>query len=147
MSWFSSNTTTTITPTTTSNGVYTINAASAANGGYYISSNNVINNQNASIKISGNLEIDTSNPYVNTKKHKINIDKLYENIQLLNEMFHIIVPDFDKFEKNPTLLDAYQQYHSAKQIEPRYNSEQYIAAYHQFKLLEALFEEEKNDNS
>jgi hypothetical protein len=100
-----------------------------------------------SITISGNVTLDNDIPYINTKKHKINIDKVYENLQIVNEMFHIIVPDFDQLERHPTLMDAFRQYDSAKHIEPRYNSEQYIAAYEQFKLLEALLTEEKNDNS
>ena len=145
----------------TSTGVYTIGAtgstgiSTGSTSSYLISGGGgagsnwtTINNQHASIvSMSGNLHIDSPNPHLNTKKHKINIDKLYENMQILNEMFHIIVPDFNKFEKNPTLMDAYLQYDSAKHIEPRYNSEQYIAAYEQFKLLEALLEEEKHDNS
>ena len=98
------------------------------------------------ITMTGNLNLDCENPHINTKKNKINIDKLYQNLQIVNEMFHIIVPDFNKLEKNPTLMDAFIQYDSAKHIEPRYNSEQYIAAYEQYMVLEALTEE-KHDNS
>jgi hypothetical protein len=100
-----------------------------------------------SITISGNIVLDNDVAIINTKKHKIDIDKVYENLQIINEMFHVIVPDFNKFEKHPTLMDAFVQYDSAKHIEPRYNSEEFKAAYHQFKLLEALLTEEKNDNS
>ena len=98
------------------------------------------------ITMTGNLNLDCDNPHINTKKSKIDIDKLYQNLQIVNEMFHIIVPDFNKLEKNPTLMDAFIQYDSAKHIEPRYNSEQYIAAYEQYMVLEALTEE-KHDNS
>ena len=98
------------------------------------------------ITMTGNLNLDCNNPHINTKKSKIDIDKLYQNLQIVNEMFHIIVPDFNKLEKNPTLMDAFIQYDSAKHIEPRYNSEQYIAAYEQYMVLEALTEE-KHDNS
>jgi len=100
-----------------------------------------------SITLTGNVILDGDTPCINTKKHKIDIDKVYENLQIINEMFHIIVPDFNKFENHPTLMDAFVQYDSAKHIEPRYNSEEFKAAYHQFKLLEALITEEKNDNS
>lgn len=100
-----------------------------------------------SITLTGNVILDGDTPCINTKKHKIDIDKVYENLQIINEMFHVIVPDFNKFEKHPTLMDAFVQYDSAKHIEPRYNSEEFKAAYHQFKLLEALITEEKNDNS
>jgi hypothetical protein len=62
-------------------------------------------------------------------------------------MFHIIVPDEHKLGKHPSLKDAFNEYLNCKNIEPRYNSEQYIAAYEQYKLLEALLEEEKHDNS
>ena len=98
------------------------------------------------ITMTGNLNLYCDNPHINTKKSKIDIDKLYQNLQIVNEMFHIIVPDFNKLEKNPTLMDAFIQYDSAKHIEPRYNSEQYIAAYEQYMVLEALTEE-KHDNS
>jgi hypothetical protein len=99
------------------------------------------------ITMTGNLNLDCDNPHINTKKSKINLDKLYQNLQIVNEMFHIIVPDEHKLEKHPSLKDAFNEYLNCKNIEPRYNSEQYIAAYEQYKLLEALLEEEKHDNS
>jgi hypothetical protein len=99
------------------------------------------------VSITGTIVIDSDDPTIKTKKHKINLDDLYENIQILNEMFSVIVPNKNKMSENPTLKDAYEEYDSAKHIEPRYNSEQYTAAYEQFKLLEALLIEEKNDNS
>lgn len=146
MVWSTTNKTTTITPTINNISVSNPTSGVYTTGSYYsIGANGGM--VQASITISGNLHIDAAEPYLKTKKYKINIDKLYENVQILNEMFHIIVPNFDKFEKNTTLMDAYLQYDSAKHIEPRYNSKEYIAAYEQFKLLEALFEEEKNDNS
>jgi hypothetical protein len=98
------------------------------------------------VSINGTIKVDSDTPTIQTKKHKINIDQLYENLQIVNEMFHIIVPNWNKLEKDSTLMDAFMQYDNAKHIEPRYNSEQYIAAYEQYKLLEALTEE-KNDNS
>ena len=100
-----------------------------------------------SITITGNVVLDNDVPIINTKKNKINLDQLVQNLQIVNEMFHIIVPNFDQLERHPTLMDAFREYDSAKHIEPRYNSDQYIAAYEQFKLLEALLTEEKNDNS
>ena len=98
------------------------------------------------ITMTGNLNLDCDNPHINTKKSKIDIDKLYQNLQIVNEMFHIIVPDEYKMAKNPSLKDAFDQYLNCKNIEPKYNSEQYIAAYEQYKLLEALTEEQ-DDNS
>ena len=98
------------------------------------------------ITMTGNLNLDCDNPHINTKKSKIDIDKLYQNLQIVNEMFHIIVPDEYKMNKNPSLKDAFDQYLNCKNIEPKYNSEQYIAAYEQYKLLEALTEEQ-HDNS
>ena len=94
------------------------------------------------ISITGTIVIDSDVPTIKTKKHRIDIDKVYENLEIINEMFNIIVPDFDKLNKHPTLMDAFVQYDSAKHIEPRYNSEQLKAAYQQFKLLEALLTEE-----
>ena len=102
--------------------------------------------QSGIVTMTGNLHIDSHNPHINTRKNKINIDKLIQNLEIVNDMFHIIVPDLDKLERNPTLMDAFRQYDSAKHIEPRYNSEQYIAAYEQYKLLEVLTEEQ-HDNS
>lgn len=98
------------------------------------------------ITMTGNLNLDCDNPHINTKKSKIDIDKLYQNLQIVNEMFHIIVPDEYRMNKNPSLKDAFDQYLNCKNIEPKYNSEQYIAAYEQYKLLEALTEEQ-HDNS
>ena len=98
------------------------------------------------ITMTGNLNLDCNNPHINTKKSKIDIDKLYQNLQIVNEMFHIIVPDEYRMNKNPSLKDAFDQYLNCKNIEPKYNSEQYIAAYEQYKLLEALTEEQ-HDNS
>lgn len=136
-----------------SSGTITLPATNASSGQYLgssgwtsaISTNPTISQ--GTITMTGNLTLDSDNPHINTKKNKIDIDKLCRNLEIVNEMFHIIVPDFDKIEKHPTLMDAFRQYDSAKHIEPRYNSEQYIAAYEQFKLLEALLIEEKNDNS
>jgi hypothetical protein len=98
------------------------------------------------ITMTGNLTIDSDNPHINTKKSKIDLDKLCRNLEIVNEMFHIIVPDEYRMNKNPSLRDAFDQYLNCKNIEPKYNSEQYIAAYEQYKLLEALTEEQ-HDNS
>lgn len=132
-----------------------INTATGGSGlsGQYLGTNgwtsitsSAITQASGTIIMTGNLNLDCENPHINTKKNKIDIDKLYQNLQIVNEMFHIIVPDFNKLEKNPTLMDAFIQYDSAKHIEPRYNSEQYIAAYEQYMVLEALTKE-KHDNS
>jgi hypothetical protein len=96
--------------------------------------------------MTGNLNIDSPDPHIITKKSKIDLDKLCRNLEIVNEMFHIIVPDEYKMNKNPSLKDAFDQYLNCKNIEPKYNSEEYIAAYEQYKLLEALTEEQ-HDNS
>jgi len=98
------------------------------------------------VSITGTIAIDSDDPTIKTKKHKINLDELYENIQILNEMFSVIVPNKKKMSENPTLKDAYEEYNNAKLIEPKYNSEEYRTAYEQYKLLETLVKEE-HDNS
>jgi hypothetical protein len=98
------------------------------------------------ITMTGNLHLDSPNPCIITKKSKIDLDKLCRNLEIVNEMFHIIVPDEHKLNNHPSLKDAFDQYLNCKNIEPKYNSEQYIAAYEQYKLLEALTEEQ-HDNS
>lgn len=98
------------------------------------------------ISITGTIVIDSDVPTIKTKKHKIDLDELYENIQILNEMFSVIVPNKKKMAENPTLKDAYEEYNNAKLIEPKYNSEEYRTAYEQYKLLETLVKEE-HDNS
>jgi hypothetical protein len=128
--------------------------ATGSSSGQYLGTNgwtsitsSAITQASGTITMTGNLNLDCENPHINTKKNKIDIDKLYQNLQIVNEMFHIIVPDEHKLEKHPSLKDAFNEYLNCKNIEPRYNSEQYIAAYEQYKLLEALLEEEKHDNS
>ena len=110
--------------------------------GWTTVSSPTIGSASGTIMMTGNLNLNCENPHINTNKNKINVDLLVRNLEIVNEMFHIIVPNLDKLEKNPTLMDAFIQYDSAKHIEPRYNSEQYIAAYEQYKLLEALTEEQ-----
>ena len=131
--------------------VFTLPMSGMGGGNSVLSSSGWTTNYGAppsnTISITGTIVIDSDVPTIKTKKHKIDIDKVYENLEIINEMFNIIVPDFDKLNKHPTLMDAFVQYDSAKHIEPRYNSEQLKAAYQQFKLLEALLTEEKNDNS
>jgi hypothetical protein len=104
------------------------------------------NTSNNTVSISGTISIDSEEPIIKTKKNKINLDEVYENILILNEMFSVIVPNKKKIEENPTLKDAYEQYNNAKLIEPKYNSEEYRTAYEQYKLLETLVKEE-HDNS
>lgn len=98
------------------------------------------------LSITGTIIIDSEDPIIKTKKHKIDLNELYENIQILNEMFSVIVPNKKKIDENPTLKDAYEEYNNAKLIEPKYNSEEYRRAYEQYKLLETLVKEE-HDNS
>jgi hypothetical protein len=117
-----------------------------SSGGWTTVSSPTFGSASGTITMTGNLNWNCENPHINTNKNKINVDLLVRNLEIVNDMFHIIVPDLDKLEKNPTLMDAFRQYDSAKHIEPRYNSEQYIAAYEQYKLLEALTEEQ-HDNS
>lgn len=101
---------------------------------------------NNTVSITGTVNLDSDEPSIKTKKHLINLDELFENIQILNEMFSVIVPNNKKMNENPTLKDAYEQYNNAKLIEPKYNSEEYRTAYEQYKLLETLTKEQ-DDNS
>ena len=98
------------------------------------------------VSITGTIVIDSDDPTIKTKKHKIDLDELYENIQILNEMFSVIVPNKKKMAENPTLKDAYEEYNNARLIEPKYNSEEYRSAYEQYKLLETLTKEQ-DDNT
>jgi len=98
------------------------------------------------VSITGTIVIDSDDPTIKTKKHKIDLDELYENIQILNEMFSVIVPNKKKMADNPTLKDAYEEYNNARLIEPKYNSEEYRSAYEQYKLLETLTKEQ-DDNT
>ena len=127
-------------------GTFTVPTSGTGSSNQVLSSSGWTTNYGAppsnTISITGTIVIDSDVPTIKTKKHKIDIDKVYENLEIINEMFNIIVPDFDKLNKHPTLMDAFVQYDSAKHIEPRYNSEQLKAAYQQFKLLEALLTEE-----
>ena len=91
------------------------------------------------------LSLSGINPIISTDKNSINLDSLIENISIINEMLHIIVPNYDKIKANPTLEDAWEQYKSAREIEPKYNSKEYIAAYHQYKMLEVLCEESNDE--
>ena len=47
---------------------------------------------------------------IKTNKHEINLDKMYEIVQLLSERLMIIVEDPAILEKHPTLKDTYDQY-------------------------------------
>jgi len=47
---------------------------------------------------------------IKTNKHEINLDKMYEIVQLLSERLMIIVEDPAILEKYPTLKDTYEQY-------------------------------------
>ena len=47
---------------------------------------------------------------IKTNKHEINLDKMYEIVQLLSERLMIIVEDPAILEKYPTLKDTYDQY-------------------------------------
>ena len=127
--------------------------ATGSSSGQYLGTNgwtsitsSAITQASGTITMTGNLNLDCENPHINTKKNKIDIDKLCRNLEIVNEMFHIIVPDEDRMNKHTSLRDAFDQYLDCKNIEPKYNSEQYIAAYEQYKLLEALTEEQ-HDNS
>ena len=62
---------------------------------------------------------------IKTNKHEINLDKMYEVVQLLSERLMIIAEDPAILEKYPTLKDTYEQY----------------------KLLSALMLNDKEDNA
>lgn len=47
---------------------------------------------------------------IKTNKHEINLDKMYEIVQLLSERLMIIAEDPAILEKYPTLKDTYEQY-------------------------------------
>ena len=134
-----------------SSGVVTLPIASGSSGMYLSSSSNMWTSHqtgtiNNTVSISGTIVINSEDPIIKTKKHSIDLNELYENIQILNEMFSVIVPNKKKMEDHPTLKYAYEEYNNAKLIEPKYNSEEYRMAYEQYKLLETLVKEQ-HDNS
>ena len=53
---------------------------------------------------------DGGDAIIKTNKHEINLDKMYEIVQLLSERLMIIVEDPAILEKYPTLKDTYDQY-------------------------------------
>lgn len=81
-------------------------------GGYYWSTNTITLNN--TIKVNGDrLEFVTTNdqrPKIVTNKHVIDIDLLYETVQLLAERLAILAADEDILAKYPTLRDAYEHY-------------------------------------
>ena len=54
--------------------------------------------------------MDGGDAIIKTNKHEINLDKMYEIVQLLSERLMIIVEDPAILEKYPTLKDTYDQY-------------------------------------
>lgn len=128
------------------NGSYGTISASGSSGAYLTTGGwtamSSTTTASGTVSMTGNLTLSGSDPHIITNKNKLDIDKLCRNLEIVNEMFRIIVPDFDELERNPTLMDAFIQYDHAKHIEPRYGSEEYIAAYEQYKLLEALTHEQ-----
>ena len=53
---------------------------------------------------------DGGDAIIKTNKHEINLDKMYEIVQLLSERLMIIAEDPVILEKYPTLKDTYEQY-------------------------------------
>lgn len=92
---------------------YTINTFSTGGSGYLWHSN-ITPASNTSLKITGDkLEFAPNNdqsPKIVTKKHVIDIDLLYETVQLLAERLAVLSADEDILAKYPTLRDAYEQY-------------------------------------
>lgn len=54
--------------------------------------------------------MDGGDAIIKTNKHEINLDKMYEIVQLLSERLMIIAEDPAILEKYPTLKDTYEQY-------------------------------------
>lgn len=90
-------------------GTTTFSLGSAALGGYAY-----VNNPSASIKITAEklefVPIDNASPKIVTNKHTIDIDLLYETVQLLAQRLAVLAADEDVLAKHPTLRDAYDQY-------------------------------------
>ena len=68
----------------------------------------------ASLSISSDEIIfkptENKNAIISTNKNKIDIDWLYETVQLLADRFCVLSADPYVLEKYPTLKDAYEQY-------------------------------------
>ena len=64
--------------------------------------------------INQSLIINTS--IINTPKRKINLDELYDKIELISDKLMIILDDPIIHEKYPTLKDAYDQYKVLNEI-------------------------------
>ena len=54
--------------------------------------------------------VNGASPKIVTHKHTIDIDLLYETVQLLAERLAVLAVDKEVLEKYPTLKDAYEQY-------------------------------------
>ena len=99
--------------------------------------NTSVNIQGDTLSISGNLKV-LGSSYFKTESVEISFKDLVENIQEINKVLRIIIADRQLLEDNPTLKDAYDRYNTAKTLSPAYNSEEFIQAYEEYILLEAL---------
>jgi hypothetical protein len=90
-----------------SGGIFTMNAnvntASTTFGTVGISSSNHWNTHAPRIKLSGTSIIETD-------RNKVDLDLLWESMQMINERLMILVEDPEILERHPTLRDAYDQY-------------------------------------
>jgi hypothetical protein len=74
----------------------------------------IINSNNASLTITGDNIVfaptNNKNAVIKTNKNEIDLDVLYETVQLLAERLAVLAVDADVLAKHPTLRDAYEQY-------------------------------------
>ena len=96
----------TVTVTPSSHSAWVNNGLSTYNIGNIAS--------NSTLHITGDRIIfsptDNKNAIIKTNKNEIDLDKLYETVQLLAERLAVLAVDTDVLAKYPTLRDAYDQY-------------------------------------
>lgn len=86
------------------------------NGSMWTSSTTTSANGSLTMSAAGSRSIlsinatDGGDAIIKTNKHEINLDKMYEIVQLLSERLMIIAEDPAILEKYPTLKDTYEQY-------------------------------------
>jgi hypothetical protein len=98
---------------------------------------------NSSLTLSGNIEFQNDRPIIRTKKFELNLDHIKETLDFIDNQYKIIHRDEELMDQNPSLRDAYDQYITSRDIEPKFKSNEYIEAYNTYKTLEALVRELK----
>ncbi len=90
----------------------------AGSGGAYLSSNGM----NASTWTIGssqpsiNIANEGGKNYIQTNKHKIDIDELGDLIETLKKRFLILAPNFEMHEKYPMLKELYDEYKAMEKL-------------------------------